>query len=254
MTPHERAPSLEVLPRVRHGFFGRKGGVSQGLYATLNAGPGSGDDPAAVAENRARIAAAMGAGAERLLTLHQVHSARAIRVEGPWPSERPQADAMVTATPGLALTALSADCAPVLFADAEARVIGAAHAGWRGALGGVLEACVAEMVRAGAQTARIVAVVGPCIHRASYEVGPEFRAAFAGEDDTFFTAGAGDRLMFDLPGYCVARLARAGVLQIEALPLDTHALRDDFHSHRRNAHEGLADYGRNCAAIVLKDA
>jgi YfiH family protein len=251
MTPHEQARSLAVLEAVRHGFFGRKGGVSQGLYATLNAGPGSRDDAAAVAENRARIARTL--GADDLLSLHQVHSARAVRVDGPWLGVRPEADALVTTTPRLALTALSADCAPVLLADPAARVIGAAHAGWRGALGGVLEACVAEMARAGAEPSRIVAAIGPCIHQASYEVGPDFRAAFAAEDQDYFLPGAGDRLMFDLPGYCAARLACVGVARIETLPRDTYALREDYHSHRRNVHDGLADYGRNCAAIMLAD-
>lgn len=251
MTPHHLAPTLTALESVRHGFFGRRGGVSQGVYATLNAGPGSNDDAGAVSENRARIATTLGVDAARLLSLHQIHSPRAVRVDEPWTGERPQADAIVTTTPGLGLTALSADCAPVLFADEAAGVIGAAHAGWRGALAGVLESCVAEMLRAGADVSRIAAAVGPCIHRVSYEVGPDFRAAFDAGDEAFFSAGAGDRLMFDLPGYCAARLERAGIEQIEVLPLDTYALRDAFHSHRRNVHEGLADYGRNCAAIVL---
>jgi len=251
MTPHDLAPTLTALRGLSHGFFGRRGGVSQGVYATLNAGPGSNDDPAAVLENRARIAAALGVDAAHLLSLHQVHSPRTVHVDEPWSGERPQADAMVTTKPGLVLTALSADCAPVLFADTDARVIGAAHAGWRGALSGVLEACVSEMVRAGAKPSRTVAAVGPCIHRASYEVGPEFRAAFAEGDDAFFSAGRGDRLMFDLPGYCEARIKRAGVANVETLPFDTYGLRDAFHSHRRNVHEGLNDYGRNCAAIVL---
>jgi hypothetical protein len=253
VTPHHASPLL-ALPGVRHGFFGRRGGVSAGVYATLNAGPGSGDDPAAVAENRTRIATALGVAPDRLLSLHQVHSASAVRAEGPWPGARPQADALVTTTPGLALTALSADCAPVLLADAQARVIGAAHAGWRGALAGVLEACVAEMVAAGAAPGRIVAAIGPCIHRPSYEVGPEFRAAFLAEEadaGRFFAPGAGDRFQFDLPAYGLARLARAGVTRVEALALDTYALPDDFHSHRRNAHRGIGDYGRNCAAIAL---
>lgn len=248
--PFASASSLAALKRVRHGFFGRAGGVSGGIYATLNAGPGSRDDPDAVRENRARIAATLQVGPDRLLSLHQIHSARAVRVDGPWRGARPEADALVTTTPGLALTALSADCAPVLMADAEAGVIGAAHAGWRGAVSGVLEACIEEMRAAGA--ARIVAAIGPCIHAQSYEVGPDFRAAFGAEDAAFFAPGAGDRLHFDLPGYCLMRLARAGV-SAEALPLDTYGLGADYHSHRRHVHEGRDDYGRNCAAIVLSD-
>jgi hypothetical protein len=246
--PHDIAASLASLAGVRHGFFGRRGGVSRGVYATLNAGPGSRDDGASVAENRARIAATMGVAPDHLISLHQVHSARAVRVDGPWAGVRPEADALVTTTRGLALTALSADCAPVLFADADAGVVGAAHAGWRGAVAGVLEACVAEMRALGA--VRIVAAVGPCIHKQSYEVGPDFHATFAAEDARFFAPGAGDRLYFDLPAYCLMRLERAGVAA-EALALDTYALRDDYHSHRRNVHEKLDDYGRNCSAIVL---
>ncbi len=252
--PFFSAPLLSGLTSVRHGFFGREGGVSSGVYASLNAGPGSGDDPANVTENRARIAAALDVAPDHLISLHQVHSARAVRVDGPWTGERPQADALVTTTPGVALTALSADCAPVLFADAQAGVIGAAHAGWKGAVGGVLEACVAEMIAAGADAARIVAGVGPCIHQKSYEIGPDFRATFLGADAdsaAFFVAGAEDRFQFDLPGYCMHRLARAGVTQVEALPLDTYVDRAVCHSHRRNVHEELGDYGRNCAAIML---
>ncbi len=252
--PFFAAPSLAAIASVRHGFFGREGGVSPGVYASLNAGPGSGDDPANVRENRARIAAALGVAPDHLISLHQIHSARAARVDGPWTGERPQADALVTTTPGVALTALSADCAPVLLADAQAGVIGAAHAGWKGAVGGVLEACVAEMVAAGADAARIVASVGPCIHQPSYEVGPEFHATFLNADAdsrAFFMTGADGRFQFDLPGYCLHRLVRVGVVRAEALPLDTYVDRSAFHSHRRNVHEQLSDYGRNCAAITL---
>ncbi|MDX2233082.1 MAG: peptidoglycan editing factor PgeF [Hyphomonadaceae bacterium] len=255
MTPPHHTSSLLVAPGVRHGFFGRRGGVSSGIYESLNAGPGSQDDPEDVAENRARIAAAMKVAPDRLLSLHQIHSARALRVDAPWSGSRPEADALVTATPGLALSALAADCAPVLMVDEAAGVIGAAHAGWRGALGGVLEACVAAMTDAGARPERIRAAVGPCIHQHSYEVGPEFRDAFANDDamvERFFRPGAGDRLQFDLPGYCLDRLARAGVTQAEALPLDTYAESDTFHSHRRHVHMKRDDYGRNCSAIVLE--
>jgi polyphenol oxidase len=252
MTPHHT--SVLFGARVRHGFFGRRGGVSEGIYATLNAGPGSRDDAQAVGENRARIAAQLNVAPDNLLSLHQVHSAKAVRAEGPWRDARPEADALVTRTPGLALTALSADCAPVLFADEEAGVIGAAHAGWKGALGGVLEACVAAMLAEGADARRIVAAIGPCIRQESYEVGPEFREAFVKEDAgvvQFFVEGKGDRLQFDLPGYCLMRLGRAGVMRAEALPLDTYARAEDFHSHRRHVHMKIDDYGRNCAAIAL---
>lgn len=252
--PFFASPSLSSITSVRHGFFGREGGVSFGVYASLNAGPGSGDDPAHVAENRVRIAATLGVAADHLISLYQVHSARVVRVDGPWIGERPQADALVTTTPGVALTALSADCAPVLFADARAGVVGAAHAGWKGALGGVLEACVAEMIAAGADASRIIASIGPCIHQRSYEVGPDFHTTFLAADAdsaAFFIPGAEDRFQFDLPGYCLHRLIRAGVTHAEALPLDTYADRTAFHSHRRNVHEKLGDYGRNCAAITL---
>jgi hypothetical protein len=246
------APAL-MLPGIRHGFFGRRGGVSTGIYASLNAGAGSRDDPTAVVENRARIAAAMGVTPDHLLSLYQIHSARALRVDAVW-NERPEADAHVTTTPGIALTALAADCAPVLFADPEARVIGAAHAGWKGALGGVLEAAVAEMLRAGARAARIVAAIGPCIHAESYEVGQEFRDAFAAVDSSnalFFAPGAGDRLHFDLPGFCAARLQRLGLAAVELVPADTCALAEDFFSNRRAFKAGEGDFGRNCATIAL---
>lgn len=252
--PRFAAPSLAQLDGVRHGFFGREGGVSQGVYASLNAGPGSRDDAAHVAENRARIAEALGVAPTHLLSLHQIHSATAVRVDAPWTGDRPQADALVTTTRGLALTALSADCTPVLLADDQAGVIGAAHAGWKGALHGVLEACVTEMARAGAAPSRIVAAIGPCIRQGSYEVGPEFLDTFRKADADslpFFRAGDGDRLKFDLPGYCRLRLSRAGVTMVETLPLDTYSEEHALHSHRRSVHQNAGDYGRNCAAIVL---
>jgi YfiH family protein len=252
--PSRLSNPLDALVGVRHGFFGRQGGVSQGVYASLNAGPGSKDDGAAVEENRRRIAAAIGAGQERLLSLYQIHSATALRVDAPWET-RPEADAMVTTTPGLALTALAADCAPVLFAEPAARVIGAAHAGWKGALGGVLEAAVAEMERAGADRKRIVAAIGPCIGRASYEVGPEFRDRFLAADahnEDFFFPGAGDRLQFDLGEYCAARLARLGLGAIDIVAADTCALEEEFFSNRRAVKKDEADFGRNCAVIMLE--
>ncbi|MEZ5995199.1 MAG: peptidoglycan editing factor PgeF [Hyphomonadaceae bacterium] len=243
--------SAAALAGVAHGFFGREGGVSQGIYASLNAGTGSRDDADAVQENRRRIAAAFGANPDHLIGVHQVHSANAVFVDAPWSGERPHADALVTATPGLILSVLTADCAPALLADARAGVIGAAHAGWKGALGGVLEATVSLMRTHGA--ARIAAAIGPCIHQTSYEVGPEFEAAFLAREAAyarFFTAGAGDRRQFDLPGFCAARLDALGVDAIETLRLDTYA-DAKLHSHRRSVHERWGDYGRNCSAIML---
>ncbi len=247
--PHWRA---NTLAGVRHGFFGREGGVSTGIYASLNAGTGSRDDPKAVAENRARIAASINIAPSHLIGVHQVHSPEAVFVAMPWAGERPHADALVTTTPGLALSILTADCAPVLFADASAGVIGAAHAGWKGALSGVLEACVALMRKHGARD--IAAAIGPCIHQASYEVGPEFMERFVAADSghgRFFKAGKGDRRLFDLPGFCAARLRATGVERVETLPLDTYALPARLHSHRRSVHEELGDYGRNCSAVML---
>ncbi len=244
--------SANVLGGVRHAFFGREGGVSAGIYASLNAGTGSRDDPAAIAENRRRIAAAFDAPPTQLIGVHQVHSPDAVFVTTPWPGERPHADALVTTTPGLVLSVLTADCAPVLMADTEASVIAAAHAGWKGALTGVLESTVALMRAHGAR--RIAAAIGPCIHQASYEVGPEFEARFrdaALANARFFIPGDGDRRRFDLPGFCAYRLGALGLTQVETLPLDTYPAPAALHSHRRSVHEKLGDYGRNCAAIAL---
>jgi hypothetical protein len=243
--------SAGVLAGVKHAFFGREGGVSAGIYASLNAGTGSRDDAGAVRENRRRIAAAFGAPAEHLIGVHQVHSPHAVFVEEPWSGERPHADALVTTAPGLVLSVLTADCAPVLLADEIAGVIAAAHAGWKGALAGVLERAVALMQRHGAEPARIAAAIGPCIHQASYEVGPEFEARFAAADARFFAPGQGDRRLFDLPGFCAQRLAQLGVARIEVLPLDTYAEPARLFSHRRAVHGNAGDYGRNCAAIAL---
>jgi YfiH family protein len=249
-----RSSLLAALAGVRHGFFGREGGVSTGIYASLNAGAGSQDDPQAVAQNRARIAAAFGLSPDRLLSPHQVHSAEAIVVDGPWQGERPRVDGLVTRCPNLAVSALAADCAPVLFADATARVVAAAHAGWRGALAGVLDRTVAAMVRAGAAKTRIVAAIGPCIAQASYEVGPEFEEAFLRDDDAnarFFLAGAGDRRHFDLKAYCAARLRAAGVAAVDVLPDDTCAEEARYFSNRRAFRRAEGDYGRNLSVIAL---
>ena len=242
----------DILRGVRHGFFGREGGVSGGIYTSLNAGTGSDDDPTAVAENRTRIAGAMGVERAHLIGVHQVHSPTAVFVDAPWTDERPHADALVTTTRGLAISVLTADCTPVLLADIDAGVIGAAHAGWKGALGGVLESAVTLMCEHGAQ--RIVAAIGPCIHQASYEVGPEFKAAFVARDAAFaryFAPGKDDRLLFDLPAFCADRLRQAGVAEIETLPLDTYIEESRLFSHRRSVHRKEPGYGRNCAAIAL---
>jgi hypothetical protein len=244
----------DALRDVRHAFFGRQGGVSAGIYASLNAGTGSNDDANATRENRHRIAAAFDVPLENLLGVHQVHSPTAVLVDAPWPGDRPHADALVTTTPGLVLSVLSADCTPVVFSDRARGVIGAAHAGWKGALGGVLESTVTLMKAQGAKVGDIVAAIGPCIHQASYEVGPEFEARFVAADPAharFFNPGAGDRRHFDLPGFCADRLARLGVGRVEVLALDTCARAREFFSHRRCVRERDGDYGRNCSAIAL---
>ncbi|HEY5409478.1 MAG TPA: polyphenol oxidase family protein, partial [Caulobacteraceae bacterium] len=216
--PSLTSPLLERQAGVRHAFFTRQGGVSTGVYASLNVGVGSRDDPEAVLENRARAAAALGAPADHLLTCYQIHSAIAVTADGVW-AQRPEADAVASGTPGLVLGALSADCAPVLLADPQARVIGAAHAGWKGALGGVIQAAVDSMTALGAEPGRIVAAVGPCIAPGSYEVGLEFLQTFLGAapgSERFFSPGAAEgKRQFELPGFVLDRLAAAGVGQAE---------------------------------------
>jgi polyphenol oxidase len=242
----------DALP-VRHGFFTRKGGASSGIFSGLNCGTGSTDQTEIVAINRARVADAMGLGPEALVTVHQVHSARALPVTGPL-SIRPEADALVTATPGLLLSVLTADCQPVLFADPKAGVIGAAHAGWRGAVDGVLEATLDAMEGLGARRQDITAVIGPTISQAAYEVGPEFFDRFRAEDEgstRFFAGGTGDRMLFDLPGYGLHRLREAGVGRAEWTGHCTYRDPDRFYSFRRTTHAGEADYGRLIATIRL---
>jgi len=250
------SPLLD-LPGVRHAFFTRRGGVSTGLYASLNLGRGSRDDPAAVAENRRRAADHLGVRPGALLACFQIHSAVAHTAVGPWGEERPEGDAVVTAGPGLACGALSADCAPVLLADAEAGVVGAAHAGWKGALAGVVQSAVDAMARLGAEPARMRAAIGPCIGPDSYEVGPEFRARFAGEDaafDRFFRPAAGDRLRFDLPGFVLDRLRQAGVGRAGWIGADTLPDEARFFSNRRAVQRNEPDYGRLLSVIVLTGA
>lgn len=242
----------DLLRDVRHGFFTREGGVSEGIYASLNGGQGSLDDADAVTENRSRITAHL--GADELISVAQIHSADALEVTGAWPGARPKGDAMVTARPGLALGILTADCTPVLFADLDAGVIGAAHAGWKGALGGVLEATLDAMEKIGARRARTRAVLGPVISQRAYEVGPEFVERFVDEDPDwgrFFAGGQDDRAMFDLPGFCLFRLREAGVGQAEWTGHCTYADARRFYSYRRSCHDNEPDYGRLVAAIVL---
>lgn len=252
-----RADNLGRPRGLRHAFMTREGGVSKGLYASLNCGLGSGDAAARVAENRARAAARLGLEAEALCTLYQVHGTEALRVDGPWRAgARPRADALVSATPGIALGVLTADCAPVLLADAEAGVIGAAHAGWKGALAGVIEAAVAAMVALGGRRERIAAALGPCIAQASYEVGPEFPAPFLAEDAQnsahFRPAAREGHHQFDLAGYVLAKLVAAGIEAPEHLAHDTLAEKELFFSYRRACLEGEDDYGRALSAIALE--
>ena len=244
------------LIAVPHGFLGRRGGVSEGVCAGLNVGLGSDDSREAILENRRRAVEAVVPGA-RLVTVHQVHSGDALAVTEPWPDDaRPRADAMATDRPGLALGILTADCAPVLLADSEAGVIGAAHAGWKGAFGGVVESVVATMETLGADRGRIAAAVGPAIARRSYEVDEAFHRRFAEADpetDRFFTAGRDGHHQFDLEGYVAARLAGAGIGRVEALGLDTYADPDRFFSYRRATHRAEPTYGRQISLIALPD-
>jgi YfiH family protein len=249
------SPLLATVPGVRHGFFTRRGGVSGGVYDSLNVGLGSRDDPAAVIENRRRAAAAFDAPESGLVTCYQVHSARVEVAPGPWADDRPHADGVVTGQAGVLCGALAADCAPVLIADGDAGVVAAVHAGWRGALGGVIDAAVAAAVGLGAIPERMTAAVGPCIGPDSYEVGEDFLATFLAdskEHARFFRPGAApDRRRFDLPAFVLSRLAKAGVARAEWVGRDTCAEVDDFFSNRRAFHRGEGDYGRLLSLIVL---
>lgn len=245
------SPLLD-LPGIRHAFFTRQGGVSKGIYAGLNVGVGSRDDPAAVTENRRRAAAHLGG---ELVTAYQVHSAVAVTADGAWPDDPPQADAVVSATPGVICGALAADCAPILLADPQARVVAAAHAGWQGALSGVTEAAIARMEVLGARRERIVAAVGPCIGPASYEVGLEYVQRFTDIDPGygrfFALGGAPGKRQFDLPAFVLARLQAAGIGRCEWIGRDTCAEPDLFFSNRRAFRLGEPDYGRLLSAIML---
>ncbi|HEX5211433.1 MAG TPA: peptidoglycan editing factor PgeF [Pseudolabrys sp.] len=253
-----QAASLSKLARVRHAFFTRAGGVSQGVYASLNGGVGSRDAPGDVAENRARMAAALGVTPERFLTAHQIHSPEVVVADEPWTHEtRPRADAIVTHKPKLAIGVSTADCGPLLFADSQAGVVGAAHAGWRGALTGVIEATIAAMEKLGAERARIVAALGPTIGQPNYEVGPEFVVRFlaAGSDNERFFAPSkrAGHAMFDLAGYIADRIRRAGIATFEDLALCNYADPERFFSYRRTTKLGEADYGRHVNAIALAE-
>jgi YfiH family protein len=254
-----RIDALSALPDIGHGFFSRRGGVSEGIYASLNCGVGSKDNPEAVRENRARVAGHL--GARRVVTAYQVHGTAAVVLDDVSAvGERPRADALVTATRGLALGVLTADCAPILLADPRAGVIGAAHAGWRGALAGIAEAAIEAMEGLGASRQRVRAAVGPCIGASAYEVGPEFEAAFAERDPAsalFFARPDRDpasperRPTFDLAGYVAERLRRAGVGLVAAADTCSYSVHNDFFSYRRSQRNGETDYGRQISAIVL---
>ena len=249
-----QAENLAALDGVAHGFFTRQGGVSEGIYASLNTGLGSSDERASVLENRARILAAL--GGETLCTLYQHHSALCATADGPWKEGRPpRADAAVTARPGVAVAVNTADCTPVLFADAENGVVAAAHAGWKGALGGVLQSTLSAMEKLGAKRENIVCAIGPVISRENYEVGPEFFARFVKEDpgyaNLFAPAARAEHFLFDLPGFVRLTLERAGVDQMEDLRRCTFAEGDLFFSYRRSRRDGEPDYGRQLSAIML---
>jgi YfiH family protein len=243
----------DVLGKTRHGFFTRRGGASSGIFDGLNCGAGSSDQSEIVAINRARVAEAMKVTADSLMGVHQIHSADVITVTTP-STDRPKADALVTATPGIALSVLSADCQPVLFADAQAGVIGAAHAGWKGALDGILDQTVEAMVALGAARENIHAAIGPCISQRAYEVGPEFMDNFTDEEADnarFFAGGEGDRLQFDLPAFGLKCLRATGIADFEWTRHCTYSDPDRFYSYRRSVHHKEADYGRLIAAISL---
>lgn len=260
-TTHPDPLRAQLLARpdngVSHGFFTRAGGVSEGIYRGLNVGLGSRDDPKLVAENRRRVTNSFGVEPDMLAVPYQVHSPDVITVDARFQGERPKADGIVTATPGLVIGVLTADCGPVLFADGDARVVGAAHAGWKGALSGVLENTIAAMEALGAARANIVAVLGPLILQENYEVGPEFVRRFvevnADNSRWFQTSGRGDHAMFDLEGYILNRLRGAGVTA-DSLKTCTYADKENFFSYRRTTHRGEADYGRQISAIMLENS
>ncbi len=251
-----QSASLAILPEIRHAFFTRTGGMSQGVYASLNGGVGSKDAPEHVAENRARMALALGVAPERFLTPYQIHSPDVVIAAEPWTAEtRPRADAVVTREPGLAIGVSTADCGPLLFADDNARVIGAAHAGWRGAFTGVIDATLTAMEKLGADRADVTVALGPTIRQPNYEVGPEFVERFLATDADnaryFGDAARAGHAMFDLTGYIAARVRQAGIVKFEDLGLCTYADPERFYSFRRSTHLNEPDYGRHINAIAL---
>ena len=253
--PVKSAPVFDGLNGISHGFFGRGGGVSTGKYSSLNTGRGSDDNLADVEENRVRVAQAIGTTGENLLSNHQIHSTNIVIAKTPWDKNtQPRADGIVTNVAGLAISALSADCAPILFADTEAGVIGAAHAGWRGALAGVTDETIKAIVSLGAQRENITAAVGPCIGPQHFEVGPEFVDEFISENPAnakLFRSGKGDRSYFDIKTYLVRKLLAAGIGQAGALPDCTYAQSDEYFSYRHNCHNDIQDYGRNISVIMI---
>ncbi len=259
--PVKLSPAFDSLQGISHGFFGRCGGVSTDKYASLNTGRGSDDNPANVEENRELVAQAIGTSGARLLSNHQIHSSNIVIAKTPWDKHaQPNADGIVTKTPGLAISALSADCAPVLFADTKAGVIGAAHAGWRGALSGITDETIKAMVSLGAERKNIIAAVGPCIGSQHFEVGPEFVDEFISENlgsAKFFSngpkKGKGDRSYFDIKAYLVHRLLAVGIGQAAALPDCTYAAPDTYFSYRHNCHNNIDDYGRNISVIMINE-
>ena len=259
MTHLIHAPRFAEVDTIRHGFFSKEGGVSEGIYASLQCGRGATDDPREnVAENRARAARAIKVKRENLVSCYQHHSADVVTVDTPWrPGKPPKADAMVSETPGIALGILTADCAPVLFTDPKASIIGAAHAGWKGALGGVLEATVEAMVALGAERQRIMAAIGPCISQPNYQVDAAYRDRFKEADSSngrFFRPdpSAEEKFLFDLPSYCAARLTACGVKDAELPTYCTYAEERMFFSNRRALHKSESDYGRGLSAIMLQ--
>ena len=247
--------AFDGIDEISHGFFGRQGGVSEGIYAGLNTGQGSQDKPEHVTENRRRVATALGTSESRLLSAHQCHSTDVVIVDGPWQDGRPKVDGIVTKTPGIAVSALAADCAPVLFVDPINKVVGAAHAGWRGALAGITDKTVEALESIGAKRHNICAAIGPCIGPKNFEVGPEFVDAFIADNAAskdLFKPGKTDRSYFDIKTYLIRRLSALGCANVSALPDCTYAQNSDYFSYRHNGHKGIDDYGRNISAIMLK--
>ena len=253
------AHNLIKIPDIRHGFFTRQGGISEGIYATLNCGYGSDDDAKDISNNRAHVATALGLNPEDLITAYQVHSADIVMVDKPWDAKSaPKVDGMVTNKSGIALGILTADCAPILFGDEQAGIIGAAHAGWRGALGGVAQAVISAMSELGASPSTITAAIGPAISATAYEVGPELREAFleqSQDNDIYFTPSERpDHFMFNLPGYLEDILNQAGLKSVEVIDACTYKSEQKFFSYRRTTHQKQADYGRQISAITLGPA